>query len=873
MKTSLTTSAAGKTRLKLAVRGAVQGVGFRPFVFRLATGLQLAGWVNNSPQGVFIEVEGPRAMLEKFLLRLEVEKPPRSFIQSLEASWLDAVGFKNFEIRPSETGGDKTALVLPDIATCPDCLREIFDPKNRRYRYPFTNCTHCGPRFSIIESLPYDRANTSMKKFTMCPQCRAEYDDPRDRRFHAQPNACPVCGPRLELWQGRTGFQPVSDSNKNGDRRDACPTDNDALLAAAQAICEGKIVAVKGLGGFHLMADARNDKAIQLLRERKQREEKPFALMFPSLESVKAECEVSPLEERLLRSPEAPIVLLKRLVRPRPGPLPQERENHLPLDRESMTAGHPGEVKQIEAHEVCSLSPGESVRARAGVEHNCLRVAPSVAPNILYFGAMLPYTPLHHLLLAELGFPVVATSGNLSDEPICTDEREARERLGGIADVFLVHDRPIVRHVDDSIVRVMLDRELVLRRARGYAPLPIILNSELLTPNSEIILAVGAHLKNAIALSIGPQVFISQHIGDLETEPAHNAFRRVIADFEKLYDARPQIVATDLHPDYLSTLFAQQLASERRLPARCESASAVNPNAGLETGAPQIVQVQHHIAHVLSCMAENELSPPALGISWDGTGYGLDGTIWGGEFFLVTDKTVKRAAHLRPFRLPGGEQAVREPRRTALGLLYEIFGDVVFERKDLAPVAAFAPTELAALKTMLAKQLNSPITSSMGRLFDAVASLVNLRQQMRFEGQAAMELEFALEGVNTDEAYSVKLAPDGKNELETGGTPVLLDWRLMMEAILADVKAGVSVGEISAKFHNALVESLVAVARHCGQDRVVLSGGCFQNRYLTGRTVQRLQTEGFRPYWHQRVPPNDGGIALGQVIAALRPSD
>ncbi len=808
MKTSLTTSVAGKIRLKIAVRGAVQGVGFRPFVFRLATGLGLTGGVHNSSQGVFIEAEGPRAALEQFLLRLEAEKPAPGFIHGLEASWLDAVGFKNFEIRPSETGGDKTALVLPDIATCPDCLREIFDPKNRRHRYPFTNCTHCGPRFSIIESLPYDRANTSMKQFTMCPQCRAEYDDPRDRRFHAQPNACPVCGPHLELW------------NLAGE---AVFGGQQALRAAARAIRRGQIVAVKGLGGFHLMVAARNEPAVRRLRDRKQREEKPFALMFPSLESIRAECEVSPLEERLLRSAEAPIVLLGKIV------------NHKS------------------------------------------QIANAVAPGNLHLGGLLPYTPLHHLLLAELGFPVVATSGNLNDEPICTDEREARERLGGIADVFLVHDRPIVRHVDDSIVRVMLDRELMLRRARGYAPLPIILNSGLRTPDSEIILAVGAHLKNTIALSVGPLVFLSQHIGDLETEPAHAAFRRVIADFEKLYEAEPQVVAADLHPDYLSTRFAQQLAAERRRPARRESANAVDPHAGSETGAPQIVQVQHHVAHVLSCMAENELSPPALGVSWDGTGYGLDGTIWGGEFFLVTDKTVERIAHLRPFRLPGGERAVKEPRRVALGLLSEMFGDAVCERKELAPVAAFSQTELAAVKTMLAKQLNSPVTSSMGRLFDAVASLVNLRQQMRFEGQAAMELEFALDGVNTKEAYELPIkksvASADNSALRTPHSALVLDWSPMIEAILSDVKHGAAIGQISAKFHNALAEAIVAVARHAGQNRVVLSGGCFQNRYLTERAVRRLQAEGFRPYWHQRVPPNDGGIALGQVIAALRISD
>jgi hydrogenase maturation protein HypF len=817
-------SASQRARLKLTVRGAVQGVGFRPFAFRLATELGLAGWVNNSPQGVFIEVEGPRAELEKFLLRLETEKPVRSFIQSLEASWLDPADFTVFEIRPSETGGNKTALVLPDIATCPDCLREILDPRNRRHRYPFTNCTNCGPRFSIIESLPYDRVNTSMKAFTMCPQCQAEYDDPRDRRFHAQPNACPVCGPRLEFWE-------CGDASPLSKRRHVrALQNNDALLAAAQAIREGKIVAVKGLGGFHLMADARNDKTVQLLRERKQREEKPFALMFPSLESVKAECEVSPLEERLLRSPEAPIVLLRRLST---------------LNSQLSTL---------------------------------------IAPGNPYLGAMLPYTPLQHLLMAEIGFPVIATSGNLSDEPICTDEREALERLGGIADVFLVHNRPIVRHVDDSIVRVMLDRELVLRRARGYAPLPITIGGasstspkhqhqkdqgvvELRPP--KIVLAVGAHLKNTVALSVGNQVFISQHIGDLETEQAHTAFRRVIADFEKLYEAKPQIIAADLHPDYLSTKFAEE-TGRAELPLGLDAQQRV----------PTIISVQHHIAHVLSCMAENEIAPPALGVSWDGTGYGTDGTIWGGEFFLVTDESVERIAHLRPFRLPGGDKAVKEPRRTALGLLHEISGDAIFSepkvrregapnstRGACAPLAAFSSAELATLKTMLAKNLNSPVTTSVGRLFDAVASLIHLRQQIRFEGQAAMELEFAIDGVKTGEAYQL---PIEKPAGTTDKPEMILNWSPMIEAILTDVQKGVSVGIISARFHNALAEGIVAVAKHAGQNRVVLSGGCFQNRYLTERAVRRLQAEGFRPYWHQRVPPNDGGIALGQVVAALR---
>ncbi len=840
MKTSTANPAAGKGRLKLVVRGAVQGVGFRPFVFRLAEEFKLAGWVNNSPQGVFIEIEGPRATLEKFLLRLEMEKPPRSFIQSLEASWLDAVGFKKFEIRQSGTGGGKTALVMPDIATCPDCLREIFSPKNRRHRYPFTNCTNCGPRFSIIEALPYDRANTSMKQFAMCPQCQAEYDDPRNRRFHAQPNACPVCGPRLEILE----CGDVSPLSKREYVR--ALQNDDALFAAVETIRRGQIVAVKGIGGFHLMVDARSEAAVKRLRERKHREEKPFALMFPSLESVKAICEVSPLEERLLRSPEAPIVLLRRVK---------------------------SQIPNLKFQIVGGIAPCN--------------------PNL---GVMLPSNPLHHLLMAELGFPVVATSGNLSDEPICTDEREALERLGGIADVFLVHNRPIVRHVDDSIVRVMLGREMVLRRARGYAPLPIsVRNAECGVRNEkvagaktdsalgdlhfQIILAVGAHLKNAVALSVGNQVFISQHIGDLETEPASSAFRRVIADFERLYDAKPETIAADLHPDYLSTKFAKEFGVPPSGGASSEPAKAGTPNS--QAGSPRLVGVQHHVAHVLSCMAENEIGPPVLGVSWDGTGYGLDGTIWGGEFFQVADSKVERIAHLRPFRLPGGDKAVREPRRPAIGLLHELFGDAAFEMTHLPPFQGLAAVELSAVKGMLRRKLNSPQTSSMGRLFDAVASLIGLRQQMRYEGQAAMELEFALHGIETHEAYPLPIADcrlpiekaasaAGKSEIGNRKSAMILDWSPMIEAILSDVQKGVAGGRISAKFHNALAEAVVAVAKRIGERRVVLSGGCFQNRYLTERTVRRLQAEGFQPYWHQRVPPNDGGIALGQVVAALR---
>jgi hydrogenase maturation protein HypF len=817
-------------RLKIIVRGAVQGVGFRPFIYRLATGAGLKGWVNNSAQGVFLEVEGPRADLEAFLLRLEAEKPPRSSIQSLEASWLDPVGYPAFEIRPSEAGGPKTALVLPDIATCPDCLGEVFDPCNRRYGYPFTNCTNCGPRFSIIESLPYDRANTSMKAFTMCPQCQAEYNDPRDRRFHAQPNACPVCGPQLELWD-RKGRGLPSDEPRSFERS------RGAIVAATDAIRQGQIVAVKGLGGFHLMVAAHNDEAVRRLRELKHREEKPFALMFPSLPAIKAACEVSPLEERLLRSPEAPIVLLRR--------------------RQSAIGN-----RQL------AIGNRQSAIGNRQLAIGNRQLAMSLAPANPNLGAMLPYTPLHHLLLSALGFPVIATSGNLSDEPICTDEHEALERLGGIADLFLVHNRSIVRHVDDSIVRVMMGRELVLRRARGYAPLPIQLTSSIGNRQSALgntVLAVGAHLKNTITLAVGSQAFISQHIGDLEIDQANAAFRRVITDFQNLYESRPSIIATDAHPDYLSTKFARDLVAQASLPASDAGIPARIP----PLPRPQLLSVQHHIAHVLSCMAENELDPPVLGVSWDGTGYGLDGTVWGGEFFLVTEMSCQRVAHLRQFRLPGGDRAVKEPRRTALGLLYEMFGEAAFAMADVAPVRAFSPAELGLLKTMLARSLNSPLTSSVGRLFDAAASLAGLRQQVRFEGQAAMDLEFALEGTATAEAYDFPIR-SGHAPRSTLPAPLLLDWSPMVEAILADLKRRVPIAQISARFHNALAEAIVAVAKRVGQPRVVLSGGCFQNRYLTERSVQRLQEEGFRPYWHQRVPPNDGGISLGQVVAALR---
>jgi hydrogenase maturation protein HypF len=772
-----------RTRLKLLIRGAVQGVGFRPLVFRLAHELALNGWVSNSATGVLIEAEGAQADLELFLSRLQAAPPPRSVVQGVESTWLSPVGYTDFQIRGSHEGEEKTTLVLPDLATCPECLRDILDPGNRRFGYPFTNCTNCGPRFTIIEAVPYDRVRTSMKAFEMCPQCQREYEDPRDRRFHAQPNACPRCGPQLALWDNSGRVL------QNGTA---------ALVAAAQSVVAGGVAAVKGLGGFHLLTAAHQDEAVARLRQLKHREEKPFALMFPNLERVRDVCEVSPLEEDLLTSSAAPIVLLRQRTR------------------------------------------------RAD---NALPVSALVAPANPYLGVMLPSTPLHHLLMRDIGFPVVATSGNLAEEPICTDEHEALQRIGRLADLFLVHNRPIVRHADDSIVRVVAGRAMILRRARGYAPLPVELKTD--TGRSEgpgnkpCVLAVGAHLKNSIALARGSQVFISQHIGDLETPQAYTAFERVISDFEHFYEAPAALIAADAHPDYFSTRYAHQ----RAVP---------------------IVPVQHHYAHVLSAMAENHLEAPVLGVSWDGTGFGTDGTVWGGEFLTVSDRSFQRVAHLRTFRLPGGDKAVKEPKRSALGLLFEAYGESALEWTHLAPVRAFSENERALLRGMLQQRVHAPITSSAGRLFDGVAAILDLRQKCAFEGQAAMELEFALESVTTDAVYPVSWRPGQDFQ---SASNLVLDWAPLLAALLDDREKGLPVGVISMKFHNSLAEAIVELARRVGLADVVLSGGCFQNRYLTERVVDWLNRGGFRPHWHHEVPPNDGGIALGQVVAARRQAE
>jgi len=755
---------ASYSRLYLQLQGVVQGVGFRPFVYRLATELALCGWVNNTVSGVFIEVEGNGETLKTFQERLLTDKPSIARVDEVKATWLDPIGYQEFEIRasPSTERDPKSAGVLPDLATCSDCLAEIFDPNHRRYRYPFTNCTHCGPRYTIIQGLPYDRATTTMRHFQMCPACQAEYENPRDRRFHAQPNACPNCGPQLTFW----GQEKVE-----GD---------EALIATAEALRQGKIVAVKGLGGFHLMVDARNEAAVSQLRQRKQRPTKPLAVMYPSLESVKNDCQVSDTEAEILQSPAAPIVLLTQRTATR-------------------------------------------------------SIAPAVAPNNPNLGVMLPYTPLHHLLLTELQFPVVATSGNLANEPICTEETEARERLKGIADCFLVHNRPIARPVDDSVVRIILDQLTLLRRARGYAPFSTRLALPHRQPSSPI-LAVGGHLKNTIALYQNQQVVLSQHIGDLETARSRQAFSETLQSLADLYDFQPSQITCDRHPDYYSSQYAQQVATEKDLP---------------------LMPVQHHLAHILAGMAEHHLSPPVLGIAWDGTGYGLDRSIWGGEFILVTPETWQRVAHWRTFRLPGGEKAIKEPRRSALGLLYEIYGEAAVTGFD------FSPQELTILRSMLKQGLNTPRTSSVGRLFDAIAALVGLSPTVSFEGEAAMAMEFAINGNLTEQTYPFQLIPG------RGKQPDCLDWEPLVRAILKDVQAKRPLSLIAAQFHNTLIAAISAIAHRINTPTIVLTGGCFQNQYLLEKAVQTTRVENLQPYWCQTLPPNDGGIAFGQVVATL----
>ncbi|MFO7982131.1 MAG: carbamoyltransferase HypF [Desulfuromonadales bacterium] len=747
-------------RKTVSIEGIVQGVGFRPFVFHLAQKHGLSGWVRNDSRGVSIEVEGETIRVERFLDSLPKEMPPLASISRLESTDTPLRGEKGFVILESEEGTEKKAQIAPDSWVCPDCLGELFEPENRRYRYPFINCTNCGPRFSIVTAIPYDRPNTTMTDFPMCPDCRREYEDPSCRRFHAQPNACPVCGPQVCLLDG--DGQPIGGE--------------DSVDETVRLLKQGRIVAVKGLGGYHLSVDAENGTAVDELRRRKARDEKPFALMSPDLDQVADYTRFDDLERRLLTSTERPIVLLRR------------------------KPDHP--------------------------------LSDLVAPNNRYFGVMLPGTPLHHLLLRDNFRALVMTSANLSDEPIAFEDDDARRRLAGIADAFLLHDRRIHMRTDDSIARIIAEEAVVMRRSRGYVPRSIFLPAA-----QPPVLGVGAELKNTVCLTRDDRACLSQHIGDLKNPETCSSFGHSIDHLKNILDIEPEAVAHDLHPDYESSRYAGSLTGVRT------------------------IAVQHHHAHLASCLAEHGLDRRVIGIICDGTGYGTDGKIWGGEFLVGDLRAYRRVGQLAEVPMPGGDAAVREPRRMALSYLVAAYGT---ELPSVPLLERFSGYELKLLLQMISKGLNSPSTSSCGRLFDGIAALVGIRDKVSYDGQAALELEMAIGECDERSAYAF--------DLEDKEGRAVLGYRGLIRAVVGDVVAGVEAARISARFHNALAEASLSMCCRIrqteGVDEVVLSGGVFQNRYLTERTVELLRQADFQVYTHSLVPPNDGGLSFGQAAVA-----
>jgi hydrogenase maturation protein HypF len=763
------------------ITGVVQGVGFRPFVYNLAAELGLVGWVLNSSSGVEIEAVGPPDDLEDFVERLGSDAPPLARIENINATNIEVstVELPNpggFAIRHSEAKPGDFQPISPDIAVCDDCLRELFDPGDRRYRYPFINCTNCGPRFTIIRDIPYDRPKTTMAPFELCPDCQAEYDDPTDRRFHAQPNACPVCGPRVWL---------VSDS-----KADVQGEADDAMRRTRDLLKSGAIIAVKGLGGFHLACDATNPDAVDRLRERKGRVDKPFALMAFDLKTVQRFCHVDEEERELLTSRERPIVLLR------------ERADSV--------------------------------------------IAPGVAPGNGDLGVMLPYTPLHYLLLEPgSGFPpaLVMTSGNYSEEPIVTSNEKARERLGTLADAFLLHDREIHARCDDSVTRIFEGGELPIRRSRGYAPYPIHLPFAV-----DEVLAVGAELKNTFCLTRDGYAFLSQHIGDMENYETLRFFEQMVEQLARTFRIEPEIVGCDMHPGYLASKYAHRLTS------------GSFDDLGIDTSDLRLIEIQHHHAQVASCMAEHGLmgERPVIGVAFDGTGYGTDGAIWGGEFLIMDYASFRRAAHLKYVPLPGGDAAIRRPYRIALAHLWAAGVDW---DESLPPVAAASREERKILVQQLEREVNTVPTSSSGRLFDAVSSLAGVRQEINYEAQAAIELETVVEK-DVEGIYEFGLGE-------------AIDPAPLIHAVVADVKSGVPRGVIAARFHNGVAAMIRDVCVHLreesGLNEVVLSGGVFQNVALLERVLPLLRTSGFTVYTHHLVPPNDGGLSLGQaVIAAVK---
>ena len=750
-------------RRHIDVSGIVQGVGFRPYVYRLATERNLAGTITNTPSGVTIEVQGPHESVADFVARLPQDAPPLARITGVVVVDLPCNGDRTFLIIPSRRGEAVRTLISPDVATCNDCLRELLDPRDRRYRYPFINCTNCGPRFTIVRDIPYDRPGTSMAVFPMCPACQAEYDDPLNRRFHAQPNACWDCGPRLGLW----------------DNKGTAVPDVDPIFASIGALRAGKVVAAKGLGGFHLAADATNRTVVALLRERKRRVEKPFAIMVPNLEAAQELCSLSEAEGRALQSIQRPIVLLRR-------------KNQTPI-------------------------------------------AEQVAPFNRYLGVFLPYTPLHHLLLAEGGFKaLVMTSGNLSEEPIAINNDEARTRLSRLADYLLVHNRDILLRCDDSVVRVVSGKPQQLRRSRGFVPVPVFLHKEI-----PAILAVGGELKNTICLTKGKHAFLSQHLGDLENLESYKFFEEAIEHLQKILEIQPQMIAYDLHPGYFSSQWALQ-----------------------QRGVP-LIGVQHHHAHIASCMAENHLQGRVIGFALDGTGYGTDGCIWGGEVLVASYEGFERAAHFEYVPMPGGSTVIHQPWRMAVSYLAHHFGRNLLDMK-LPFLRSLEPAKLDQLLRIIERHVNSPLTSSCGRLFDAVAALAGIRHTVNYEAQAAIELEMAIGNSPDETAYSFELL------LKDEGW--VISTRPLFEALLRDLIGNVPVGAISARFHNGLSGTFVQVAtllRQCtALNRVCLSGGTFNNMYLVEQLCRRLQENDFEVFTQSEVPSGDGGLSLGQAMVA-----
>ncbi|MGI9509103.1 MAG: carbamoyltransferase HypF [Geminicoccaceae bacterium] len=746
-------------RKRIIVEGRVQGVGFRPFVYRLSNALGLAGWVANGPEGVVIEVEGESPAVDAFVRNLRAKTPKPARIERLHEETCHVGNDIGFAVRPSFLDGDPRPLDLVDRVTCTDCLDDIRDPGNRRYRYPFTTCTACGPRFSIVDALPYDRERSAMAGFTMCGSCRAEYDDPADCRFHAETQACPDCGPSLIY---------LSSDGETLAQRD------EALEAAAADIRAGRIVALKGLGGFQLLVDARNEQAVTHLRRRKRRPDKPFALMVRDLDQAVELATLQPAERDMLTSAAGPIVI----------------------------AAHSEEAA----------------------------IAPSVAPALPWLGLMLPTTPLHHLLLDALRFPVVATSGNLAGEPMAIEVGDAQQRLDRIADRFLTHDRPIRRVLDDSVQRLIADRPVTLRLGRGLAPLTV--TRKCVEPS---MMALGGQEKVAVAVASKHGIVLGPHVGELNAPTTRMAHEAAAADFGRTQGVVPDVVVCDRHPDCASTQLADRL------------------------GKP-VQKIQHHAAHVFSCMAENDLAPPLLGFAFDGTGYGEDGTIWGGEAILVTDDGWRRVASFRPFALPGGEMAIREPRRTAIALLLDTFGeDALRELSTLMPIKSRRASDLAVLKRMIKTGLNTPMTTSVGRLFDGVAAIIGLCQITTYSGQAAIELE-SRTATSCMGAYPFDVIEDGPH--------LAIDWRPAIRALVDDVLNDCDVGVMAAAFHDGVAATMVEIARRVGQPLIGLSGGCFQNRYLTERAKDGLEAAGFAVQLHRDVPPNDGGLAAGQIACA-----